>query len=237
MAVQRVGGSSLAIVLPVAGLLSGLTTAGLAYPCRQVGVYGIGSVFGVIMGIALAKTKILQGAWKAILFIVPAAAAYYLAYAAAGVAELCLALVKFPGTQSPSPTPSPVALFVGGTVGGFTILAVFSMLAIYPGVDIGTLALNSLSWSPVGGVLGVIGWELGPFLGMLVWSGAHSIGLTDPTETYQNALLSDKCHLFSLWAVWQTGIALVLAILLQRASPLKATRAADARWGTIIPKP
>jgi hypothetical protein len=223
MAIQRGGGSSLAMVLLLAGLLSGLTTAGLAYPCRQVGVYGIGSVFGAIMGIALAKTKMLQGSWKAVLLIVPAAAAYCLSFATTGVAEFCLALAKFPGTQSPAPTVSSVALFAGGMVGGFIVLAVFSMLVHYPDVAIETLAVKSLSWSPLGGFLGVIGWELGPLLGMVVWSGVHSVGLTDPTETYQNALLSDKCHLFSLWVIWQTGMALVLAIMLQRASPRKDT--------------
>lgn len=221
---ERWGKYKFLVILSSAGLLSGLVIDALSYPAgKHLGLlgfvgFGVYGLFGAILGVALAGDGMLQGAWKAILLIVPVAAAYYLSFAAAGVAEYYLAIAEFPGTQSPSPDVSPVSLFAGGVVGGFAVLAVFSMLVHYPGVSIGTLAMKSLKWSLVGGILGVIGWALGPSLGMAIWYGVHGIGLTAPTETARNAL-GETSDVFALNVVWQTGMALVLAIMLL---PLKA---------------
>jgi hypothetical protein len=65
----------------------------------------------------------------------------------------------------------------------------------------------------VGGILGVIGWALGPSLGMAIWYGAHGLGLTAPDETSRNSL-GQHSDVFALNVVWQTGMALVLAIML-----------------------
>src|SRR5579862_7831421 len=217
MASERRHASQLVIFLPLAGFLSGLLTVGLGNSFGKLGFYGIGSVFGAMMGIALAITKMLRGAWKATLLIVPAASAYVVSVVAAALVGM---LNNF-GNSSASrgTTNSPVALFAGGLVGGYLFLAVVFALVLYPAVDMRTIALKSLYWSPVAGILGVIGWGLGPSLGMTVWHVMQSVGLTDPEETAQNALLSDTSHSFSLFVVWQTGMGFIFASALRRYPP------------------
>jgi hypothetical protein len=50
-------------------------------------------------------------------------------------------------------------------------------------------------------------------LGIAIWYGAHGLGLTAPDETSRNSL-GQHSDVFALNVVWQTGMALVLAIML-----------------------
>jgi hypothetical protein len=197
--------------LSLAGLLSGLVTAGLVYPTGKLGWNVLGAPFGAVMAVALAMCGVLRGLWKAILLPVATAAAFYLSFMKAGIVE-----IKFPwqiwSTGELTP-PEPVALFVGGFVGGFLVLGIILIL-IHAEVGIRTLALKMAIGSLVGGILGVIGWSLGPSLGMVIWSGVRDVGLTAPTESFQNAL-GESSHRDSLFVVWQTGMALLLAIMLK----------------------
>ena len=54
---------------------------------------------------------------------------------------------------------------------------------------------------------------------MTVWHVMHSVGLTDPEETAQNALLYNTSRSFSLFVVWQTGMGFILASALRRYPP------------------
>jgi hypothetical protein len=45
------------------------------------------------------------------------------------------------------------------------------------------------------GALAVIGWALGPYFGIHLWSALHALGYTPPHETFQNALLGDRSRL------------------------------------------
>ena len=115
MASERRHASQLIIFLPLAGFLSGLLTVGLGNSFGKLGIYGIGSVFGAMMGIALAITKMLRGAWKATLLIVPAATAYVVSVLAAALVGMLNNFGNSPasrGTANP-----PIALFAGGLVG------------------------------------------------------------------------------------------------------------------------
>lgn len=216
MASERKRASRLIIFLPLAGFLSGLLTVGLGNSFGKLGFYGIGSVFGAMMGIALAMTKMLRGAWKATLLIVPFATAYVVSVLAAALVGM---LNNFGDSSASRATAPPIATFAGGLIGGYLVLAVVFALTLYPAMEIRTVALKSLYWSPIAGILGVVGWGLGPSLGMTVWHVMHSAGLTAPTETAQNALFSDTSNSFSLFVVWQTGMGLILALALKRYPP------------------
>jgi hypothetical protein len=214
MATEQKRDYQLFIFLPLAGFVSGLLTVGLGNSFGKLGFYGIGSVFGAVMGIALAAIKVLRGAWKATLLIVPMATAYVFSVVAAAIFGL---LNNFGNASASRGTSTPaVAVFAGGVVGGYLVLAAVLAIAIYPAVALRTLALKSLDWSPIAGILGVIGWGLGPSLGMTVWHVMQSAGLTAPGETAQNALLSDTSHSMSLFVVWQTDMGFVLASALRR---------------------
>jgi hypothetical protein len=201
--------------MPLAGLLSGLITAGLVYPAGRLGMSVPGGVFGVAMAITLSVCRVPLRPWRAILLAVAAAVAYYLSWCTAAIVEL-----GFSGGNSMGQPfdVSPVTMFVGGAVGGFVVLVVILRL-VGPKVAIRTLAEKAVIGSLVAGSLGVIGWSLGPSLGMAIWSVLHGMSLTFPTETFQNALEGQTSHGYSLFVVWQTGMALMLAVMLQRYKP------------------
>jgi hypothetical protein len=204
--VGREDAPSSAVLLPLAGLLSALLSAGLG---NSIGVLA-GGVFGAVMGIALVMTKMLEGAWKVTLLIVQIAIAYLFAYIAAILIQGFF-INQILGVGAPSKT-SPVAVFAGGVVGGFIVLAVFSTMACYPEVGIQTLIVKSLAWSPVAGVLAVVGWLLGSTLGMAVWYVFWTIGLTGRERS---SPYGDTSQLFSLFVIWQTGMGVVLSRMLE----------------------
>lgn len=213
MAVERMATHNFVVLLllPPAGVLSGFITAALVYPAGRFGGDVLGAVFGAFLAVALTIAGELRGIWKIPVLLVVAAGAYFSSIMVAGVVNLGLQSENSTMMGQP-PTVSSIALFAGGFVGGFIVLGVFSIV-VHPELDIRAVAKRAIAWSLVGGVLGIIGWALGPSLGVAVWSTAHNLGLTAPTESLQNAL-GEPSHRDSLFVIWQTGMAIVLAIVL-----------------------
>jgi hypothetical protein len=89
--------------------------------------------------------------------------------------------------QAAVDTESTEALFSGGLTGAFVVLSAMSLLS-RSDITLLRRVLKALFWSPVGGVLSVVGWMLGPSLGMLVWSLIHHLGFTNPIETLRGVL-------------------------------------------------
>jgi len=48
---------------------------------------------------------------------------------------------------------------------------------------------------------------------MTLWQIVHSMNLTAPTETFQNAKLGETSRMFSLWVIWQVGMGFVLGLV------------------------
>jgi hypothetical protein len=201
------------VALTLAGLVSGLITCGLVWPAGRLGGYILGGVFGATMTVSLVLCGMLRAAWKALWLPLVAAAADYISIMVAGCVELGLAWMLLP-MDRPAPHESPVALFAGGLIGAFLVLGGILTLS-HPEVGMRALAARALWWSVPGGALGVVGWALGPSLGMAIWSGVHAVGLTAPTETFENAL-SGTSRQYSLFVVWQTGMAFVIGLMLRR---------------------
>jgi hypothetical protein len=206
-------------LLSLYGLLSGLITAALVFPFGRNGSGVLGGVFGAIMAVVLVGCGMLRALWKIILLPSVTAATFYFSFMLGGPLGVGLSMRS---TMSEAPTITPLAMFPGGVIGGFIVLAAITIL-VRPNVGFGTLAVKTVIGSLVGGILGVIGWSLGPSLGMEIWSGVHYLGLTAPAETFWVARDSDTIHAYSLFVVWQTGMALVLAITLlpSEQSPAK----------------
>jgi hypothetical protein len=179
-----------------------------------------GAVFGAIIGIVLTLCGVLPKVNLAALFPAIAVGAYFASYVLAALLEMALK-VALPGNSNmgQSLDVSPVSIFAGGTPGGFLLFSFTSILLQSVLVDANggfrESWLKALAWSPVAGILGIIGWALGPTLGIAIWSAFDSLGLTPPAETVRNALgqTSDQ---FSLFLVWQAGVGFVLAIILRR---------------------
>jgi hypothetical protein len=207
----------LAILFSPIGFLSGLITCCLNYPLGKLGnrlppglglisIPLMGAVFGLFMAVALRLSGMLRSYWKASLLPLATAVAFYGSYVVAGVLAMGLSAGT---TMGQAPSVSPVAMFAGGVVGGFIVLSAISIIVRH------NRSIGILVGSLMAGVLGEFGWVLGPSLGMIIWSGIHDLGLTPTTETFQNALLSTTSHGLSLFVVWQTGMALVLAMTLR----------------------
>jgi len=72
-----------------------------------------------------------------------------------------------------------------------------------------------------GSLLGVIGYALGPYLGAVIWHLLHFLHLGEPSQARQSQPSDDTSSFYSLYVVWQTGIAILIAVLF----PFRASRA------------
>jgi len=221
----------LAVFLASAGLLSGLVTDGFDYPWGKItrgmplsiSLLWPGGVFGAIMAATLAISGVMKS-WKALCLPVAAVAAYFVSMISAVTVEL---LLTVPEGKPWSFSVSPVSVFAGGFLGGLVVATVV-MLLTFPWAGIGTLARMVLWGSLASGALGAIGWALGSTLGMGIWWGLSSLGLTAPGEGWLNAR-GEESDRFSLYVVWQAGMGFVLGVILQRAKAIAESRTLSPR--------
>lgn len=196
------------LIFSLAGLISALITTSLIYPFGKRGEF-LGIIFAVIITIALWASGASRRIFGGTLAILGITAAYWVALVTAQGVELNLPWKSWSMGQQPG--VSPVSLFAGGAVGSLLVLgAVF--LAVPLRDKEGRLQLECVLWPLLGGLLGVIGWALGPSLGTLIWSAVHALGLGSPGDTR----FSDAPRLYSLYTVWQTGMGLALGLMLDQ---------------------
>jgi len=204
------------------GLVSALITIGANFPLGQFlashhdklldfsTLFWPGFVFGAIISGCLAFRGYSRGLWRAIAITVASSAAYFLAFTAAAEFSLHpLGLVPIERIGE----VTDLALVVGGLTGGFCTICVVSLL-FNSGDTWQRRILKAISWTPAGAVLAIAGWALGPSLGIALWQIIHSLNLTPPTETVRNAQ-GYPSHMFSLWAIWQAGMGLVLGFVVK----------------------
>jgi hypothetical protein len=173
-----------------------------------LGWFILGTPLGVCLTVSLATCGILRGfngLCKAILIVVLSSLAYFVSVRVAVGLELA-----FPTPLEYPPLHYPRSMFAGGFVGGFLMLGGIFVLVYptfrWPTIENAqepsrTVAFKVLLFSVLCGVVGIVGWGLGPYLGVLVWSVLHDLGLTSPTETFQYALHGEPSHRFSLFVV------------------------------------
>ncbi len=202
------------------GLISALITSCASFPLGHFAVsqnnrlldfsqiFFPGAVFGAIASGCFALRRYLRDLWKAIAIT----AAFSVAYFFADLAAVEVSLHPFglvPHDRIGEVTDP--ALVAGGLTGAFCIICAVSLL-LNSRLTWQRRMLKALCWTPVGAVLGVVGWVLGPSLGIALWQIVHSMNLTAPTETFRNAQ-GRTSHMFSLWAVWQAGVGFVLGLV------------------------
>lgn len=191
------------------GIVSGILSVLAAEVSGQGGNVVPSVSFGLILSLCLIVLGMISSI-RQIFFVIGASiAAYAFALLAAGFTELAL-----PSSWSIGDKHSPIALFVGGFIGALVITSgTFGQAQSRTRLRDSTL--NIALCSVVGGVLGVIGWALGPSLGMALWHADHALRLTAPTETPLNAA-GETSHALSMCLLWQAGMGLVLGVALQR---------------------
>jgi hypothetical protein len=197
-------------------------------PGQQEAGPSCGVVFGIFLVTPLAisgilGSRILDSTLKWLGLIAVSTVAYYLAYMAAVGLQM-----NFPqivpeterwdmGTVEPA---SPTALFVGGLVGGFLIFVSVVFLA-GPRLNKGARSQEIIRGALLGGALGIVGWALRSSIGVAAWNLFHSFGLTPPWElspTHWYHGINDygeRTRMYSLYIVWQTGVAAAIGIMLR----------------------
>lgn len=166
----------------------------------------IGDLFGLVLAIYMWLSVPGRPVWRAIGFV----SASTLAYPLAGLAGFFSAgLISRVGDVALQSAPA-FSFFVGGAAGGFIVLLA-ALLMFSSETKVSRIFLQTLQWSMVAGVLGLVGSYLGPTLGG--WSGSVVHGwhfLSFPRNT------PDAENTYSLFLVWQSGMGAVLGNLLLR---------------------
>jgi len=209
------------VILPFAGLLSGLLAISLPFPDR-VSSYCIGALFGVMTMACLWLSPGLRSVWKAIAFIIASVVAYEVAVDATVATPSSFRIFGFHLVAEQGKTAAHI-FFTGGLVGAFVVFA-SALFLFFPAEKSWRVLGKALAWSTLGGVLGVAGWALGSSVGKAFWFALHALHRTAPGEDLQAALDHETPAFYSLFIVWQTGAALILGILLRQAESLSALR-------------
>lgn len=174
--------------MAIAGLVSGVLTLFVTkLPGDDLSIFFLGGVFGVVISAYLALTGASLRIWSAIRFTIVCCCAYFFAFLVTSWVQLLLPLAGL--TMSQDPTNSPVAFFVGGSLGSFLVLSE-ALFLLHPESPWSASLLSGLRWSPVGGILGAIGCMLG---------SGHPEGF--------NPLL---------FIVWQTGVGGLIGFVASR---------------------
>jgi hypothetical protein len=217
--IERNEGAKLAALLSIAGLIAGPITVGLVYPVGRWSIrhphsaqYIFGAPLGITLAVSLAARGLVcgfGGFCKAISLVMLSTLAYFVAFWVAGRLELV-----FLSSERP-PFNYPLSMFRRGLSCARRCISA----GLSEG-DIRNLGYKVLFCSVLCGILGIVGWDLGPYFGIYFWPVLRDLGLTPTDETFQNALYGDESHYFSLYVIWQTGTAAALGFVLQSRKSL-----------------
>lgn len=217
----RTGWRALVVLVLLAAVSSFITTAWLA---NSRGSIFSGVVFGLAMACGLAIAKTLPSASSGFLLISASLIAYYIAYFAAFGAQLALAdfglLTQAENWNMGSGgAASPIALLVGGLVGGFLLSLAFLVIVTPPNNGRSKLR-RALVWSLGSAALAVLGWALSPILGPVFSPFVRAVRpgeawLEDPRFNIGEGPIG---MVSSVHFVWQTGMAFAMALVAQRAN-------------------
>lgn len=202
---RNIGNAPLTISLSVAGIISGFLSIWL----MPLG-YFLGGVFGVAIAICLALSGILRNAWKLALVVSVSVVSYVLSIFGVFLIEAANRMLSQPPAHEHQAI-STAALAMGGILGAYLLLGATVRITA-PEIVNGSFSVQLLLWSLSGGLLGAIGWVLGPSLGAGIQSTLHNFGLLE----FRAALYSKPENWYSLLIVWQSGIGLVLGLLLRK---------------------
>jgi hypothetical protein len=201
------------LLLGLAGFFSALLTV-CAPPLPEVIRYLLpGTLFGVSLSLCLWSRKILRSFWKTLIIVAASSIALFCSVLAGAGMEYFSLWAPVPDPAKGFSQLSATALLVGGTLGAFMFLATV-LLLVRSAIPWTRVLFDALGWSPVGGVLGMAGWNLGPWLGAVLWTLQNTLGLTRSHDIFADAIRRGDAGMNSLMLVWQTGMGLLIGLLL-----------------------
>jgi len=219
---EQEAGSKLLVFLPTAGILAGFLMSVLVGITDYPPLFS-GFIFGLLLACGLYLAGILRSPQRAFVLVVVATAAYFLSFFAAFGLQM-----KFPQivpidqrwSMSTSEPAAPMALLAGGLVGGFLLFGSVVLL-LSPRKGIAAAARRVVLGTVLGGLLGIAGWALRSSLGIAIWHLFAAFRLTpfggSPREWFGGQYdYSETTRMYSLFFVWQTGVATAIAVMLRR---------------------
>lgn len=175
-------------------------------------IYVQGAIFGVILSAYYAIFSRVRS-WARLLSLIAASEAAYFLAVVAGV----YAVVSFRPLEWSRESAFYGAMFLGGLVGAFVLLAASQLLLSTRPKSKAVLTRAAL-WSLAGGLLGAVGFALGGSLGKVLWLALHAIGLTFTDTELEGAVRNETTNFFSLFVVWQTCMAPMMGWLVSKGS-------------------
>lgn len=217
----QAGWRPLVVLMLLAAVSSVITTAWLA---NSKGSIFVGVVFGLAITCGLAIGKALPNPFSAVLLIFASAFADYVAFLASWITQMALSglglLTQAEEFSMGNPgSPSPIALLVGGLVGGFLLSLAFLFAVTHRNNGRSRLR-RALLWSIGSAGLAVVGWALSPLLGPIL---SHFVRAVRPGEAW----LADPQFnigegpigmVSSVYFTWQIGMAFAMGLAAQRAN-------------------
>ncbi len=187
------------VALLLLGCTSGiLSDASLRMP-EGVQFFWVGAVFGVALCVYFALYRKLRNPLKMAFVIGASVMAYFLAFY--GSFSIVLRLPNWMIYHSRSDGAQLSIVACGGLIGGFLIVG-STLLMLRSSDETKPDLLRILLGSVLSGILGIIGWRLGPSLGKTIWEAFPSYRYMSP----------DNIQMCSLYPVWQTGMALSVGL-------------------------
>lgn len=207
-----------AVLVLMAAFSSILATVWLA---NSRGSVFAGVVFGVAMACGLTIFKALPNLFGALVLILTSTFAYFFAYLACFFTQMALSgfglLTQAEESNMGNPgSASPITLIVGGLVGGFLLGGAFLFFAT-PQNGSRRKLRRALVWSLGSAGLAFVGWALSPLLGPILSPLVHGVRPGEAWLTANFRIPGGTIGMISsVHFVWQTGMALAMALVAQR---------------------
>jgi hypothetical protein len=218
--VTKSPGPRLLVLLPLIGFASGVLTVILVAMGPLFLFAGV--IFGAVVAGYLVKVRVLRTedwAWVT----VASGAAYFISLFAAIKFQAAL---PGPGPVQPvtgQPEAMPGSLFLAGLIGGLFVVG--TLLWLRRDMGSGRAMIGSLIGALAGGALGVLGGRLASSFGTAVWQVLHTFRLAGETYRPDDPLGYGAANFdCSLFVVWQTGMAFVIAVLLHKYTPISKAK-------------
>ena len=175
-------------------------------------MYVPGAIFGVMVSAYFAIFLRYRSWAKLLAFVAATVVGYFVA-----VWLTVLTVMGFARSELSREASFFVGMFVGGTVGGLITLITAQLFLSVRRKWKAALGAATM-WSLAGGGLGAAGWALGGSVGKALWLALYAMRLTFTDADVEAAIRTQTVNVFSLFVLWQPGMAAILGWLVSKSS-------------------
>jgi hypothetical protein len=205
--------------LALTGVLSGFLTCASGHFLEMFGSASqdlslfIGAILGIVFICYWWIFRDFRSIWKSIGFVAASTVAYI--FAMFGGLNTPIRFDFLSPLVGSDQARNLAICFTGGIIGGAIFFT--SVLVLLPKrTEWKSVPLHASSFSVLSGVLGMIGWGLGPSLGTTAW---HLLKVTHLAEQYQYTQSQPSGganNYYALFLVWQAGAVILVGFFLSK---------------------